>query len=272
MADVDIQSVWDTLNQWAPPELAESWDNTGLLLGDKLQPISAVMTCLTITPAVVEEAILQSANLVISHHPLPFRPLAKITTDHYYGKMLWHLATHRIGVLSLHTRYDSAVAGINQQLAQALGLENVAALTPLSREMDEGSLEFGSIGRGRWGSYSTPKNINDIALQLRQYVGAAHLKYIPAGNENVTRVAIGCGSAGEFLAEAARLNCQLLVLGETTFHTCLEAQANNVALLLIGHYASERHAMEALSRRLAEAFPSLRHWCSQQETNPVQWL
>jgi putative NIF3 family GTP cyclohydrolase 1 type 2 len=88
----------------------------------------------------------------------------------------------------------------------------------------------------------------------------------------ITQVAVACGAAGEFLSAAQRAGCQLLVLGETNLHTCLEAEATNVSLLLPGHFASERFAVEHLAAVLAEAFPELTVWPSAVEADPIRWL
>ncbi|MDP1559981.1 MAG: Nif3-like dinuclear metal center hexameric protein [Pirellulaceae bacterium] len=284
---ITIGEVDAALRLWAPSCLAESWDNTGLLLGDPLAPAVNVMTCLTITPCVVAEAIRRETSLVVTHHPLPFRPIRGITTTDDTGRLLWHLASHRVGVLSLHTRYDSAAEGINQQLAESMQLENIQALEPKYDSLGSEGLEVGessgacetdpqarflAIGRGRWGSYTSPRSIPEIAAILKQTLRIEHLQHVASGHQQIRTVAIGCGSAGEFVKDARRLGCDLLVLGETTFHTCLEAQAAQVDLLLLGHFASERFAQEVLAQRLAQRFPAINVWCSDAETDPIRWL
>ena len=284
---ITVSEVDLVLRKWAPPHLAEPWDNTGLLLGDPAAPALNVMTCLTVTPPVVAEAIRRQASLIVTHHPLPFRPLRSITTEEDTGRFLWQLASHGISVLSLHTRYDSAADGINQQLAEMLQLENVQPLEcksnsdepdgptyPKSANVGEVEPESKAkvIGRGRWGTCPTSKKIEEIAAVLKRSLNIEHMQYVPSGRGLIRTVAIGCGSAGEFLKDARRLGCDLLVLGETTFHTCLEAQAAGVDLLLVGHFASERFAQEVLAHRLAAVFPAITVWCSQADTDPICWL
>ena len=90
--------------------------------------------------------------------------------------------------------------------------------------------------------------------------------------QSVTKVAVACGSAGQFLAQAKRCGCDCLVTGETNFHTCLEAKANDVALVLPGHYASERFALEMLAEVLTVEFPDCRVWASAKESDPLSWV
>ena len=95
--------------------LAEEWDNVGLLVGDPDQQVKRVMTCLTITPASAEEALERQAEMIITHHPLPFRPLKRLTTAQTASRLLLQLIEGKIAVHSPHTAFDSAAAGINQQ-------------------------------------------------------------------------------------------------------------------------------------------------------------
>jgi putative NIF3 family GTP cyclohydrolase 1 type 2 len=85
-------------------------------------------------------------------------------------------------------------------------------------------------------------------------------------------VAVACGSAGQLLDAARQHGCDLLVTGETSFHTCLEAEATGIALLLVGHFVSERFAVEWLASRLGQQFPELLVWASRREADPLRWV
>jgi dinuclear metal center YbgI/SA1388 family protein len=124
-----VQDIVDVLKQLAPLHLAESWDNVGLLLGDNRAVVQKIMTCLTITPEVVHEAVREKVGLIVSHHPLLFSATQRITTETNEGRMLLSLMAHHIAVYSAHTAYDNASGGINDQLAQAL---NLTSIRPLS--------------------------------------------------------------------------------------------------------------------------------------------
>ncbi|MGN6135493.1 MAG: Nif3-like dinuclear metal center hexameric protein [Aureliella sp.] len=257
-----VAQIVQILEQIAPPQLSEAWDNTGLLLGDPDSPAERVMTCLTLTPASVDEAIAARAQLVISHHPLPFKPLAKITTQTLTGRLLWDLARHGVSVYSPHTAWDSATDGINAQLARKLSLHDVEPLVANPQH---------DLGSGRCGRLSKPQTLDALAEKLFKSVPYCRLRAVAARNP-IQRVAIGCGSGGSFLSAAAARDCQLLVTGEATFHTCLEAEALGIGLLMIGHFASEKFAMDQLAARLASALPEATVWGSRQETDPVTSL
>ena len=98
------------------------------------------------------------------------------------------------------------------------------------------------------------------------------MKVVGEPDASIDRIAVACGSAGSFLAAARKVDCQLLVTGETTFHTCLEAKARGVAMVLTGHYASERFAVEQLAEVLSRQFPRSRTFASCRESDPLLWV
>jgi len=253
------------LDSFAPPALAAEWDNVGLLVGDAAQKIERVMTCLTITPAAAAEAIRERANLIVTHHPLPFRPLKRLTADQPAGRMLLDLIRAGIAIHSPHTAFDSAAAGINQQLAEGLGLTKIQPLEPAE------GLSTG-VGSGRFGTLPQPQSLGQLATRLKQFLTISGLFAVGDLQTSISRVAVACGSAGEFLDVAIERGCQVLVTGETRLHTCYDAEARGVALLLAGHYASERFGVERLAGVLAKQFPELTVWASRDESDPLQWL
>ena len=123
-----IADITDFLNQFAPLSLAASWDNVGLLLGASSAPVRSIMTCLTVTPEVVREAVDAGASLIITHHPILFRPTQRLTAATVEGQMLLDLASAGIAVYSPHTAFDNCAGGINDILAQRLGLTEITSL------------------------------------------------------------------------------------------------------------------------------------------------
>ncbi len=250
-----MESLLPWLESQFPLELAETWDNVGLLLGDFRRPLRNVLTCLTVTPDVVAEAIGDKVDLIVSHHPFPFHAVKRITTDTPGGRMLWELIGAQIAVYSPHTAHDNAETGINQQLAERLGLTRIEPLHETS---------------GRIGFYDTPVSFGDLVEKTRVALHLKSVQFVDSGKAMVSSVAIGCGAAGEFLEQASKESADVLLVGETRFHTCLEAQALGISLILPGHYASERFAMERLAERISEQFPNIRCRVSTRERDPVQ--
>jgi len=220
------------------------------------------MTCLTVTPATVDEAIGGRADLIVTHHPLPFSPLKRLTSDTVAGQMLLKLIAAGIAVYSPHTAFDSAAEGINQRLAQRLGLTEIAALVP----HQEGQ------GAGRWGKLNESASLGDLAQRLMKFLGIANLQVVGNLHQRIGSIAVACGAAGEFLDVARKAGSDAMVLGEASFHRCLEAEAWGIGLLLPGHFASERFAVEELAGVLGSQFPEIQVWASRQERDPLQWI
>ncbi len=262
---VVLEDICGFLDRFAPPQLAEEWDNVGLLVGDRSADVGRIMTCLTVTPASVAEAVDEGADLIVTHHPLPFRPLRRLTGDTTQGRMLLDLIGAGAAVYSPHTAFDSAADGINQRLAEGLGLKEIAPLATLP------DAEVGG-GAGRLGLLDTEVAVRQVAAQLKEFLSVDQLQLVGDAARTVTRVAVACGAAGQFLAESQQSGCELFVTGETNFHTCLEAEATGVSLLLTGHFASERFAVEALAERLAVEFPKIAVWPSRREQDPLTWV
>src|SRR3954447_6334809 len=103
-----VASVATFLDEFSPRRLAAKWDNVGLLVGDASRPVRKIMTCLTVTPESAAEAVAEKADLIVTHHPLLFRPVKKLTAHNIEGGMLLELIEARIAVFSSHTAFDSA--------------------------------------------------------------------------------------------------------------------------------------------------------------------
>lgn len=260
MTTVDELCEW--LDRYAPIDLAEDWDNTGLLVGRRNSEVRAVMTCLTLTPDVVQEAVERGAGLVVTHHPMMFRGTKQITDESVEGRSLLALIEAGVAVFSPHTRYDSAADGINQQLAVDFGLEQVQPLRISESRPD--------TGQGRWGVLPEPVTFREFLHRVQDVCDADYLEYCGDHAAPIRQIAVACGAAGEFLADARQLGCDAFVTGEGRFHTAVEARAAGVGLIFLGHYSSERPALERLAQLLAERFDGLTAFASDMECDPLQ--
>jgi dinuclear metal center YbgI/SA1388 family protein len=267
---VRIAEVMATLEKIAPLSLAEEWDNVGLLVGDPEAEIDSALTCLSLTSDVAAEAIQSGAGLIISHHPILFRPVQQITSETWEGRMLLDLMRAGIAVYSAHTAYDSARDGINSQLAQQFGLTNV---TPIRAKgvmsNDVAAATLPPLGSGRCGNLPSPMTLAELIAKVKETLGVDSTQF--AGDENlpITRLGIACGSAAEFLSDAKRAGCQALLTGEGRFHSCIEAHETGIALILAGHYATERPAVERLAAAISKAHGNFPIKASTVDKDPV---
>lgn len=257
-----IHDILTALEQQIPLGLAESWDNVGLLLGDAQSEARGIMTCLTLTGEVADEAIAQGANLIVTHHPILFKAVKRLTTETTEGRMLLSLIRAGVSVYSPHTAFDSAKEGINQQIGVALGLNEIQPLR-LKPQSNDGS--------GRMGQLASPIKLQELMRRLKVICPAERHTFVGDSEMSCQKIAVACGAAGEFLADSAAHGCQVFITGETRFHTCLEARSLGTALILVGHYASERPAVENLATKLQAQWPTIQVWASQAETDPIQF-
>jgi dinuclear metal center YbgI/SA1388 family protein len=257
-----ISDLQHWLADFAPPRLAADWDNVGLLVGDATRAVSRVMTCLTVTAESAAEAIREGAELIVTHHPFPFSATKRITSETHTGRLLLSLIEARIAVLSPHTAFDSARVGINRRLAERLGLEQVRPLIVTEHDA--------LLGTGRQGAFAG--TLGELAARACAELGLSTVQLVGAPARRLERVAVGCGSAGELLDAARAEGCDCFVTGEARFHTALEAQAAGMTMLLLGHYASERFALEELALRITDAYPELECWASRDEADPIGYF
>ena len=258
-----IDRVTAELESLAPLRLAADWDAVGLLVGARRPSIARVMTCLTLTPAVAGEAVRERIDLVVTHHPLPFRPVARITADTAPGRVLLELVGAGIGVWSGHTAWDSAAGGINDQLAALLHLQHVTPIIP--------DAVYPLAGTGRAGAAATGVTVRDLAKMAGAALGAVAVQVSGPADRPAGRVGIVCGSGGDLIAEVARAGCDTFLTGELKLHDALAAEAAGMAAVAVGHHASERFSMDVLGRRLAEALPGLHCHASVADTDPLMW-
>ena len=247
------------LESFAPLSLAEDWDNVGLLVGRRDAAVGRAMTCLTLTPDVAAEAIAKDVQLIVTHHPVLFRGAKTITDGNAEGRMLLDLVEAGVAVYSPHTAFDSANHGINQSLADSFGLSQIHPI----RAQDETS----ELGSGRYGDLKMSLPLSDFLVVVRNAVSAEYVEF--SGADDVSRVGIACGAAGEFLSDAITLGCDTFITGETRFHTVLEARTKGVNLILLGHYSSERPAVESLAEILDAEF-DVDVFASQVESDPLR--
>ncbi|HWB00907.1 MAG TPA: Nif3-like dinuclear metal center hexameric protein, partial [Pirellulales bacterium] len=163
--------------------------------------------------------------------------------------------------------FDSTVDGINRRLAEGLELQHIAPLLPTAS-----AAAPAGTGAGRYGRLPRQRTLGELAVDVKKMLSIAHVQIVGSTDQAIEQVAVACGSGGEFLEAAERQGCQCLLTGEARFHTCLEAEALGRAMILVGHFASERFGVEHLARVLGAQFAGIRVWPSRRERDPLVWL
>ena len=168
---------------------------------------------------------------------------------------------------SPHTSYDSAADGINAQLARLFELRDVQPLRPNAALAIETQL----AGSGRFGTLPSTTSLRKLIERIKPALRVSTVQFVGDLDRPIARLGIACGAAAEFLRDAAQHGCEALLTGEARFHSCLEAEAANIALILPGHFATERPAMEQLAIVLQTRFAELVVQASQTEYDPVKF-
>ena len=257
-----IEDVCQVLRALVPLSTAESWDNVGLLVGRRERTVRRLMTCLTLTPAVARESIARNVQIVVTHHPVLFRGTKTIADDSIEGKLLLDLIEAGVAVYSPHSAFDNAELGINQWLAESLGLNSVEPLRLFGPGV--------SGGAGRTGAFAKPVPRQEFLESLATVVGAEYLEVAWHGPEQVSRVGLACGSAAEYLEDAIQAGCDTFVTGEARFHSAVACQSRQMNLVLTGHFSSERPAVIRLASVLAERLQGVECIASGEDRDPLE--
>jgi dinuclear metal center YbgI/SA1388 family protein len=250
-----VQEMMDILASIAPPEMAEDWDNPGLQIGRRSWPVRSVWVALDPLPEVVSGACREGVDLLITHHPMIFRPLHTIDVATPIGAMVEQALAAKLAVVAAHTNLDSAPGGLNDILAGRLGLENLSRLsTPpaqmLSKHPEGGAQE--SMGIGRIGSLSRSRTLVDLARFVKDRLDLQGVAYVGDPELKVSQVAVCTGSGASLLGAFMASGAQAFVSGDLRYHDARDAEAAGRGLIDIGHFGSEHFMVEALTERLQQ--------------------
>ncbi len=247
---VTVQQALAALQSIAPPALAQSWDNVGLLV-DAKRPVTGILTALDITPAVVAEAAAAGCELIAAHHPVIFDPLKALAADDVPALLL----KNGISAVCMHTNLDAAPGGVNDVLAGLLGM-------PAEREPIAG-------GCGRLGTLARPTTAAALAALCEEKLGRG-VRWVEAGRP-VQRLAVVSGAGGSFLPECIAAGADCLVTGEAAHHIALLARQKGIGLVAAGHWATEHPVTAALAAYLGERLPGIRVSAAQTDTDPFDY-
>ena len=238
---LSCQVVMNALERIAPRHLAEDWDNTGLLVGSYAQKVERILVALDVDDIVVAEAIERSADMIVAHHPAIFRGMKQLRTDLPLGRRLAALLTHGIAVAAAHTNLDITRGGVNDVLAERLGLEKLS--TFITTAQADGSAE----SLGRIGTLPAPVAIDDFAHSVRERLGVSHVRLVRAADRPVRRVAVVGGAGAEFIDTAVRRGADVYLTGDVKYHEAQRAAEQGMHLIDAGHFGTERPVLPVLA-------------------------
>lgn len=255
VATVTVANVVAALQTAYPLRLAEEWDTgIGLSCGESAAPVHRVLLAVDADPAVVRQAADVDAQLIVTHHPLLFRPVQSVAADTDKGGLLHTLIRGGIAHFAAHTNADRAVGGVNDALADALGLVDTAPLVPAVAALDPRE------GLGRVGALAAPMTLRAFAAHVAARLPETAWGVRAAGDAEriVRRVAVCGGSGGGELAAATAAGADVFVTSDITHHTAAEhvADPSRPALVDIAHWAGEWPWLARAATVIDSAFDS----------------
>ena len=245
MKKITVQHVAEVMNRIAPRQLAEEWDNPGLLVGSFDAPVEKIFVSLDVTDEVAAAAVDFGADLIVAHHPVIFRAVKNFRTDLPLGKKLAALIKNDVAVFAAHTNLDTVAGGVNDVLAEKLGLIDV-------KNFGEEEYSLGRIGR-----LAAPMTARSFAEHVKKSLNANFVRLVDAGDFEIERVGI-CGGAGaEFISKAKFYGAQAFVTGDLKYHEAQSAVENKIHVVDAGHFATEFPIVHALAEILRAEFERL---------------
>lgn len=254
-----ISDIIGALEEYAPLVLQESYDNCGLQTGDASRECTGAMLCVDPTPAVIAEAAAAGCNLVVSHHPLIFRGLKRLTGSTPVEQAVELSIRHGVAVYSLHTCLDNAPAGVSRRMAGMLGLERVEALDAAS-------------GGGAVGELAEPLAAEDFLREVKRVFGAPVVRHSVAdGSRMVSRVALCGGSGAPMLPAALACGADAMVTADVKYHDFADF-GGRILIADIGHFESEQCTTGIFTDIITKKFPNFAVRDSHVESNPVNYM
>jgi len=269
--DLLLADIIQLLEDIAPPSLAEEWDNAGLQIGDPRSRVEKVWVALDPGPEVVAAACRSRVNLLVTHHPLFFRPVKRIEIQTPLGAIVAQAVRHRLAVYTLHTNLDAAADGLNDLLARRLGLQRRRPLVQ-QRVVADGRRH----GMGRIGALQRTRSLSDLAREVKQRLGAEAVRMAGDPELRVKRVALSTGSGGSLVAEFLRTEADVFISGDLRYHEVRDIEYARRGAIDVGHFHSEHLMTTAITHRLRRAFcrrhPRLRVEAFPHEKDPFTVL
>ena len=254
-----VKAIFDFINTVAPPHMKESWDNVGLNCGRMDKEVKTVLVALDPFMHVCKEAVDIGADLLVTHHALIWQP-GFITDQTTQGRNVLFLIEHGIPCINAHTNLDCAPGGVNDVLAQTLGLQDISVIAP--NGVDEGGRPWGLLRQGTVEKQALPCFLEHVKNAL----GCKGLKFVDGGKA-VHKVAVGGGSCAGALMDVARAGCDTFVTADIKYNQYWDAKELGISLIDAGHFHTENPVCAVLAVKLQAAFPEVKVIISQNHTD-----
>ena len=247
---VHVSDILQFVETLAPRSMAMDWDNVGMLCGSKATPVTRVLVALDPFEHVCQEAAQWGAQVIVTHHPLIFKPLPNVTDETTIGRGLITLIRSDISAINAHTNLDQAPGGVNDVLARKLGLANIQVITPCGTT--EAGEPWGLLRMGEVPEQPLDAFLNQVKTQL----SCDGLRYV-SGGKPVRKVAVGGGACGDGWKEALKAGCDTFVTSDIKYNQFWDAHDMGLNLIDAGHFHTENPVVAVLAEKIAASFPEI---------------
>jgi dinuclear metal center protein, YbgI/SA1388 family len=257
---ITCQDILNTMEEFAPVSLAYDWDNCGLLCGNKKKEVKNVLVCLDCDLNVITEAKEKNVDMILSHHPAIFSEIKRFDEEHYYGRFLKTLLQSDICYYAGHTNIDTAKGGLNDLLAEKIGLPTPSGVMEKIGEND---------GIGRIFELSSPTTVKDLCQKIKAGLHTECLTYTGEIDRLVKKIALCSGGGDGFSSFALEQNCDVYISGDFHHNKGIECLGDGMSLIDVSHYDSEIIVKEVFERVLKKAFGDNLYVICSEANKPV---
>ena len=251
---MECKKVIEILEKQSPKSYACDWDNVGLLVGREDKEIQKIYIALDATDEAIEEAIANGADMLLTHHPMIFKGMKRVTQEDFIGRRIIRLIQNDMVYYAMHTNFD--VMGMADLAADYLGISDTRVLEITSVS------ETGEEGIGRYGSLKKEMTVRECCEEVKQAFSLENVKVFGDLERKVKTAAISPGSGRSVISNALQAGVDVLITGDIDHHTGIDTVAQGLAIIDAGHYGTEYIFMEDMKERLAKAFPELTVSCA----------
>ena len=256
-----VKDITSVIESFAPLSIQESWDNSGLCIGSPDAEVNSVLLGLDCTSELVDEAIACGADMIVTHHPLIFSGLKKISPEDMVGEAVIKAIKAGISIYAAHTNADKVIAGVSGAMAAKLALQNVEILS----EDGEGT------GLGVVGELPEPMTAQQMVAFVKERFGLQAMRTSKLIDGEIKKVALCGGSGGSLISAAKAAGAQLYLSGDISYHNFFTPEG--FMLMDIGHYESEIEIVDILFSLVKKNFPTFAVRITQNmHSNPIYYF
>ena len=243
-----VKDIMNFMDKFCPPSLAFDGDNVGLIEGRDNKKVSKVLLTLDVDEMVADEAVRIGADMIISHHPLMFHAIKRLTSSDPMQRTLIALISNDIPLFSAHTNLDCVRGGLNDYLAARLGIKNTSVIEVT------GTIDGNHHGFGRIGEVDDGTTLADMLERCVSALGTPSVKYVGDPHRHIKRVAVNCGGGADEIGICIEMGADLFVTGDVKYNPARDCYDNGMALIDAGHYETEHIVCELLFDILSKTF------------------